>query len=253
MDMLAYLGAGQRFSRLCEIEPNQVQNSHLRGKRFCRGDTRFLSRVRVNDSVRLTGYRGSNHIGYRNRGTSLALGFAQCSRRVRRLARLGDEDGQFARPGERVAVFELAGIIHVHRHAAQFLDHELACHPSMTAGPRCHNIDSAQRPNLLVGQVNIFQPHQSLVRIYPRANRVHQAAWLLENFLDHVMAELALSTHEQNLRRDAGKASRFFLASRWHSPPVAGGFSGTADSSGYAGLSDTDPSYKSKACRCWKR
>ena len=135
-----------------------------------------------------------------NGARAFGLGFALCRRGVGGLAGLRDDDGEFARADQRIAIFKLAGVVHIHRNVDQVLNHVLPGHARVTAGARGHDVDAAQRAKFVRADADIVEPHHRFLERYAGLNRVAQALRLLEDFLQHVVGKSAFVSHSILLR-----------------------------------------------------
>ena len=131
---------------------------------------------------------------------AFGLGFALRRRGVGGLAGLRDHDGEFARPDQGIAIFEFAGVIHVHRDVDQVLNHVLPGHARVPAGARGHDVDPAQRAQFVRADADLIEPHHRLLERYPGLDGVPQALRLLEDFLQHVVGESPFVSHSVLLR-----------------------------------------------------
>ena len=96
----------------------------------------------IDDTIGLAGDGGIHNVGDCNCARAFSASFALSGGGVRGLARLGDDDSELAPPDERITVFKLARVIHIHRHVYQILDHVLPGHAGVPARTRGHNIDA---------------------------------------------------------------------------------------------------------------
>ena len=111
------LRARERAAREAEIEREEVKRRKLRRKGFRRGHGDLRARVRVDGPFRLARHHAAEDVGNDQSFRALGLGLALAGDGVRRLARLRQEDRQGLRAHQRVAVAELRGVVHLHRHS----------------------------------------------------------------------------------------------------------------------------------------
>src|SRR5207253_4579732 len=137
-----------------------------------------------------------HHVRNRNSARAFFLGFALRGCSVRSLARLGDDDCELSAADQRIAILELAGVIHFHRQLDQFLEHVLPGHSSMAACPRSYNVYSSQRAQFFRwNSYFISDPYLRIFQRNTRADRVLQSFWLLENLFEHVVRETIFVRH----------------------------------------------------------
>ena len=134
--------------------------------------------------------------GARAFGLGLALGGGG----VGGFTGLRDHDGQFARADQRIAIFKLAGVIHIHGNVDQVLDHVLTGHAGVPAGARGHDVDPAQGAKFIGADADVIKPHHSFFERYAGRDRVPQALRLVEDFLKHVMGKSTFVRHSVLLR-----------------------------------------------------
>ena len=180
---------------LAEVQREQEQTRHLRGERLGGGDADLRTSVGINETVRLPRNRRAFDIRDGDGARSLLPGFALRCGGVGGFSRLRNKDTEFAPPDDRVAVFELAGVVHIDGHAGQFLHHELPRHSRMTAGARSHDVNPSHRAQFLVRDVDLVQVDSSLGERDARRNGSPQGVGLLEDFSNQMMWEFARFSH----------------------------------------------------------
>ncbi len=123
--------------------------------------------------------------------------FALGGERVGRLAGLADRDDQAVLVDDRIAIAELAAVVHLDRNLRQPLDHEFPGErrvPARAAGDDLHVAEIAE---FLLGDVHLVEEHFAGFLRDPAEQRVADGARLLEDFLLHEMLEAALFRHDR--------------------------------------------------------
>ena len=112
-------------------------------------------------------------------------------------ARLGDENRQIAGAGERIAIAELAGVIHFHRQLRQPLDHELAGQSGVPAGAAGGDVNLLQLAEVVLGDVHLVEEDFAGIERDAAQRGIADGARLLIDFLEHEMLEAALLRHDR--------------------------------------------------------
>ena len=112
--------------RLAQVHRQDEQRGQLAGERLGGSHADLRPGVRVEGAGGLARDHGAHHVADGQRLRAFLLGLALRGQRVGRLARLRDHHRQRVVADDRIAVAELAAVIHLHRDARQLLDHELA-------------------------------------------------------------------------------------------------------------------------------
>ena len=147
--LLAVLG--QRAAHLAQVHRQQHQRRELAGKRLGRGHADFRPGVRQNRSGGLARDHRAVHVADGQRLRAFHLGFALRGQRVGGFAGLADADGQRLGVDDRIAIAELAAVIHFDRNSRQLLDHELAGLPGVPAGAAGHDLYVREFAEFLLG------------------------------------------------------------------------------------------------------
>ena len=132
------LGAG-------EVRGKRGEHRQLAGEGLGRGDADLRAGVGREQQVRLARHGAGRHVDDHRDALLLAARVAERRKRVRRLARLTDEERQAARLEHRLAVAELAGDIDVDRHSRELLDPIFGDHAGVEAGAAGDDRDPADR------------------------------------------------------------------------------------------------------------
>src|SRR5436309_5742055 len=180
---------------MAEMDGKKEKCSHLRRKRFCGSDADFGAGMRVDHTIGLAGDGGIYNVRYCNRARPLGFRFPLRRCCVGGLAGLGNHDCKFAWSDQRVAVSELAGIVHIDRHPRQFLDHVLTNHPGMAAGARGYDVDTPQGLQFFRLDVYVFEVNTIFFGGNPWRDSGVEALRLFEDLLNHVMRETAFISH----------------------------------------------------------
>ena len=187
----------QHAARLGNPQRQQILPDQHRREGFGRGDADFgpgmqHQRARRGYPRRLTAHR----IDDGQRTHAGAAGQFHGRQGIGGLAALTNGDEEHVCIQHRLAVAELRGVIDLHRHTGNLLDHVFTDErgvPGSTAGSHHHRRDVAQ-PCII--QQHIVQAHGARLEIDATAQDVGQDARLLVDFLQHkVLVRPALDRH----------------------------------------------------------
>src|SRR6516165_1361240 len=142
--------------------------------------------------IRLARDATADDIAQRQRRVPLALGLAQRSQGVCRLARLRDSyDDRIAVNG-RIAIAKLRGILDLDRDAGKLLEQVLAHERRVIAGTAGRKDEAVGPAKLLGVKVETAEVSAFIRSIQPAAHGVFQGLRLLIDLLEHVVFEGAL-------------------------------------------------------------
>ena len=102
-----------------------------------------------------------------------------------------DEEDERVFFDRRVAIAEFAGVFDFHRQVREFLEQVLSDQRRVPTGAASRDHNLVHRPQFRQGHVQSAKFRGGFVMIEAAARRVFDRARLLENFLEHVMRELA--------------------------------------------------------------
>ena len=148
--------------------------------------------VRIDGARGLARDHGADHIADGQRLDPFRFRLALRGQRVRRFAGLRDDHGERVLGDDRIAIAELAAVIHFHRKARQPLDHELAGQPGVPAGAAGDDADLANAREL--GRRDVHLVEEDAAGLLPDAPQrgVAHGARLLEDLLEHEVLVAAL-------------------------------------------------------------
>ena len=105
----------------------------------------------------LAGDHRADHVADGQGFGALLFGLALRRERIGGLPRLADQDGQRIRVHDRVAVAELASVIHLDGNLRQPLEQELAGQRGVPTGATGHDLYGAEVLKLLFGDVHLVE------------------------------------------------------------------------------------------------
>ena len=118
----------------------------------------------------------ADHVADGERLRALLLGFALGRQRIGGFAGLRDHDGQRVRSDDRIAVAELAAVVHFDRDARQLLDHEFAGQRRMPTGAASDDLDLLEIRGTRFGEISISSRKMRPVSWPTRPSRVSRTA-----------------------------------------------------------------------------
>ena len=124
----------QRLAHLAQIHRQQEQRRQLAGERLGRRHADLRPACVISVPGGLARDHGADHVADGQRLRALLLGLALRRQRVGGFAGLRNHHRQRVVADDRIAIAELAAVIHFHRNARQLLDHELAGQRRVPAG-----------------------------------------------------------------------------------------------------------------------
>jgi len=110
-----------------------------------------------------------------------------CRQGIRRFARLGDGDNHIVGVNDRLAVTELAGVLHLDRHLRELLHSIHGYQARMPRGAAGGNDDTLGIEETLLVVDESREGDVVMLDIDPPAHRIGKRARLLKNLLDHKM------------------------------------------------------------------
>ena len=179
---------GGQVAAAAHVDGQQRQHGDLAGKCLGAGHADLRADVQVHAGVGLTRDARSHHVDDAQGGGALELQFAQRGHRIGGLPRLAEHDAERVALNDRIAVAQFAGVLHLGRHARQFLEQVLADQagvPGGAAAGQDHALEAGQFA-FAVGEA--AQHHLALGEVDAPAQRVAQRRGLLVNLLAHVVA-----------------------------------------------------------------
>ena len=129
------------------------------------------------------------------RAASLRL--SKRGERVRRFARLRDDDGQGVLADDRAAVSIFGAVVDVDRDAGELLDHELADEARVPRRAARQNRDLVDRGQLLLGHFHLVEKHAARILRDAAKDRFARGRRLLEDFLEHEVLVAGLLRHDR--------------------------------------------------------
>ena len=192
--LLAILG--ERAAHLAEIHRQQHQRGELARKSLRGSHADFRPRVGQNRSRRLARDHRTVHIANGQRLGALLLGFPLRGQSVRGFAGLADANREGLGIDDRIAIPELAAVVHFDGNFRELLDHEFAGLPGVPARAAGHDLDLRELAELLLGNVHLVEEHLAGIERHAGEQRVANGAGLLEDFLLHEMLVAALFGHD---------------------------------------------------------
>ena len=147
--------------------------------------------MQVDAAVGLARDARPDDVAQRQRRVALALRLAQRRQGVRRLAGLGNCHDDGVAVDGRVAVAELAGVLHLHRDAGQLLEEVLADEPGVVARAAGGHDDAVDLAELLRREVQAAEVGGAVGLVEPAAHRRRERLGLLVDLLEHVVREVA--------------------------------------------------------------
>ena len=123
------------------MKRQQVQHCHLAGESLGRSNTDLGAGMSQHGTVRLAREHRTLHVTDREDFRALFPRLAHSRKRVGSLTRLRDCDHQGLVIDNRIAIPELRSVIDLDRNPRQFLEHVLAGHRCVQAGPTCDRFD----------------------------------------------------------------------------------------------------------------
>ena len=189
------LGRGDGVAHLAEVQGEQEQGRQLAGEGLGRGHADLRAGMGVEDAVGLAGHGRADHVADGQHPRAELGGPADAGQGVRGLARLGDGNGQHPLVDQQPAVAELGGDVHLHRHPHPFLQPVLGHQGRVPGGAAGDQGDALDPPDGRVVQADLRQFHQAGVRYDAAAHGVADRLRLLEDLLEHEVAEAGLLGH----------------------------------------------------------
>src|SRR5580704_13235028 len=189
-------GRGQLSANLTEIERCEQKSGKLPREGFCGGNADFRASVRVDCAVRFPREHGADDVTNGENFRALLPGFAFSGESVRRLAGLADGDDEGVLVQNRVAIAELAAVVHFHGDVREALNHELARQGCMPTGAAGHNFHVAKIPELILGDIHFIEEDFSRLLRNAAEQGIAHSAGLLENLLLHEMFEATFFRHD---------------------------------------------------------
>ncbi len=110
------------------------------------------------------------------------LGFALRGQRVRGFAGLADANRQLFLIDDRIAIAELAAVIHFHGNFREPLDHEFAGQPGVPARAAGHDLDVAELAEFLLGDVHLVEEYLAGIQRHAAEQRVAHGARAARRF-----------------------------------------------------------------------
>ena len=133
-DDFAFFLLGQLALHQRQMRGERGEHCQLAGKGLGRGNTDFRPGMGGQQQVGLTRHAAGRHVDDDGNGLAIVLAMAQRSERIRRLARLRNEQRQPAFLQHRIAVAELACDIDIDGNAGEGFEPIFGDHPGVKAG-----------------------------------------------------------------------------------------------------------------------
>ena len=170
-----------------DTEREHGERGNLCGERFGGRHAYLRSHVGIATAVRHTRYRCTYHIAYRE--DKRPFGFCQLDSRqcVGGLTRLRDGYHHIVLVYHRLAVAELARVLHLHRYLRKLLHRVHRYQPCMPRGAARGDDDTLRVEETLFVVNKARESNVVLVNVHAPAHRVRQRPWLLVDLFEHEM------------------------------------------------------------------
>ena len=178
---------GGQVAAAAHVDRQQRQHGHLAGERLGAGHADLRADVQVHAGVGVARDGGPHHVDDAEGGGALELQLAQGGHRVGGLARLAEHDAERVALDDRIAVTQLAGVLHLGRYARQFLEQVLADQAGVPGGAAAGQDHALKAGQFAFAVRQSAQHHLALGRVDAPAQRVAQRSRLLVDLLAHVV------------------------------------------------------------------
>ena len=185
-------GGGERAAQAPEVQREQGQGHELRREGLGGRHADLGAGVGEEGARRFARQHRALHVADRDRQRALLLGLAEGGQRVRGLPALADGHGQRLGAHDRVAVAELAAVVHLGRHLRHLLEQVLAHQRRVPARPAGQEQHALRAPQLLGRRPQLLQVDFALLQADAPEQRVPHRARLLVDLLEHEVAVAAL-------------------------------------------------------------
>ena len=172
-----------------EMRGQRRQHRQLAGESLGAGDANLRPGMGRQQQIGLARHAGGGHIDHHGNGLPIGLAVAQRGQRIGGFAALADEDGEAARLQHRIAIAELGGDIDIHRQAGEGLEPVFRHEAGVIGGAASHDGDALDRREV---EIDLRQGHAVVHPADIAAQRLGDHGGLLEDFLLHEVAEIAL-------------------------------------------------------------
>jgi hypothetical protein len=177
---------------LPQLHGQNEQRGQLAGEGFGGGHADFGPRVGINGARRFPRDHGADHVADGQRLRAPMLGLALCRQRIRGLAGLRDHHRERIFQNDRVAIAELAAVIHLNRNARQFLDEELARQRRVPTGAAGNDAHRPETREFGRRDIHLIQKNASRFLAHTPQHGVANRPRLLVNLLEHEVLVAAL-------------------------------------------------------------
>ena len=144
-------------ANLSQPQSQQKQSHQLRGEGLRAGHSNLRPGVGVDGAIGLAGNHRAHHVADGDGLGPARLAFALRGNGVGGLAALRDDQRHLVLADQRIAIAELAGVVHLDRHARQPLDHVFSGQSGVPACAAGGNVQLAQVAELFFADVHLLQ------------------------------------------------------------------------------------------------
>ena len=179
------------MAHAAEVKRQHRQDRDLIHERLGAGDADLRAGVQIDAAVGFAGDAAADDVAEGQRRMALALRLAHRRQRVGRLAglRQGDDDGVAVQ--RRIAVAELAGVLHFHRHSRELLEQIFTHQRGVIAGAARRHDDAIRLTQPLHVEIEAAEMGRAVALFQSAAQGVLERFGLFVNLLEHEMLEAA--------------------------------------------------------------
>ncbi len=173
-------------------QSDEHEDGHLRGERFRRGDPDLRTRVHVNAAVAFARDGARDVVANAEGAIPLAPAFPHRAEGVGGFAALADREDYGVARHRGIAMAKLAREFHFRRNPRELLEDVFADHGRMQRRAAAGQDDAADIAQLRGRHVEAAEFGGAFFRAETAAHGIAHRAWLLKDFLEHVMRVIAL-------------------------------------------------------------
>ena len=178
------------------------EHRDLGGEGFGAGYADFRTDVQIHPRISFAGDGGSHRVDHAQTCGSLELHFPQGREGIRGFSRLADCNRQGAFINQRVSVAKFTRVLHIGGNAREPLEQIPSDQTRMPGRAATKEQHPPALGQLAFQTAKAIQDNRTIVPANAAAHRVSEGAWLLVDFLEHVMRVVAqLNLFQAHLER----------------------------------------------------